>query len=482
MKYSFLHLLFLFESTTVLLASCATYHQKIQTYYSYVDKGEYKKASAALDDNKFLQKERNLPLYFAEKGRIEYLSNHYKESNFYLNQVDNIAEDQRKTVNDAIKGTLVNPMLQTYQIQDFEKFMVHYYKAINYCNLNDLEGAMVEARRITLNNDLLNDVKKDNVQKYSSDAFSLILQGILYEKNNDINNAFISYRNAVNTFTSQLDNKWLGTPLPDQLKQDVIRTANWLGLTDEQLYYENLFNKQYIKDTSTGGALIVFWEHGKAPVKVEQNIVLTLVKNEGAVVTYQDDNETFAVPIPTGFNNADPVGLDGLQTFRVALPSYSIVNSNDVSANITTNQHTQTNMQQVIDINTIAKQVLKENRAKDIINAVTRLVTKKAIEIGAREGTKAIAKNNGSDDKNENSQNADEIGAVVGLAFQAYSLFSEKADTRNWQTLPSGIQYVRLPLKKGHNKIQINVAGSSAKKEIDIMGNGSIQLYSFYTN
>ena len=32
---------------------------------------------------------------------------------------------------------------------------------------------------------------------------------------------------------------------------------------------------------------------------------------------------------------------------------------------------------------------------------------------------------------------------------------TEKADTRNWQTLPYSISYTRIPLTKGENKISL---------------------------
>lgn len=478
MIYCPIRLLFVSILALLLLSSCATYNQKLHSYHQHLNKGDYKTASAILDQNSFLQKPRNQTLYLAEKGRIEHLQGNYKESNFYLNQADNITEDQTKTVSDAVKGTLLNPMMQVYKMQDFEKFMIHFYKALNYCSLNNMEDAIVEARRITLHNNQLNDIK-GAAKIYNSDPFSLMVQGFLYEKNKDINNAFISYRNAANIFASQKDNTWLNTPIPNQLKKDVVRTAAWMGFKDEQQHFETMFNEVYTKDTSSGGSLIIFWEHGKAPVKEEQNIILTLVKNQGGLLTYQDENGTYGIPIPVNLNQSETIGLGSIQTFRIALPKYSIITSNDVAASVSINGATLT-MQPVMNINSIAKEVMKENRKRDIINALTRLVAKKAIEIGAKESAKAIVKNNDtSDDKGEN---ADDIGAIVGAAFQAYSFFSEKADTRNWQTLPSGIEFVKVPLQQGINKIEITIAGSSIKKSFYVTGNGSMQLYSFYTN
>jgi len=40
------------------------------------------------------------------------------------------------------------------------------------------------------------------------------------------------------------------------------------------------------------------------------------------------------------------------------------------------------------------------------------------------------------------------FGAVLGLV----NAMSEKADTRNWQTLPHSISYARVPLQEGSNE------------------------------
>ncbi|HAK12989.1 MAG TPA: hypothetical protein DCO78_14435 [Chitinophagaceae bacterium] len=51
---------------------------------------------------------------------------------------------------------------------------------------------------------------------------------------------------------------------------------------------------------------------------------------------------------------------------------------------------------------------------------------------------------------------------------------TEKADTRNWQSLPAFIQYVRIPLQAGVNSIELS-AGNQ-QKTITVQGNGGIQL------
>ncbi|MEI2747767.1 MAG: hypothetical protein V9E88_03275 [Ferruginibacter sp.] len=66
-------------------------------------------------------------------------------------------------------------MMEAYKGEDFELFMIHYYKALNYLDLGMPDEAVVESRRISLATDRLSDKTKSN--KYSKDAFALNLQG-----------------------------------------------------------------------------------------------------------------------------------------------------------------------------------------------------------------------------------------------------------------------------------------------------------------
>lgn len=89
----------------------------------------------------------------------------------------------------------------------------------------------------------------------------------------------------------------------------------------------------------------------------------------------------------------------------------------------------------------------------------------------AAEAAKAAAKN---DKKKESGEAA---GLAAGLLVNMINTATEKADTRNWQSLPGTIQYVRVPLQKGENQITINAMGK--QKKITVTGSGRLQLYNW---
>ena len=51
---------------------------------------------------------------------------------------------------------------------------------------------------------------------------------------------------------------------------------------------------------------------------------------------------------------------------------------------------------------------------------------------------------------------------------------TEKADTRNWQSLPSTISYARIPLQEGRNTISFKASNGETK---DFVLEGSGRMY-----
>jgi hypothetical protein len=89
---------------------------------------------------------------------------------------------------------------------------------------------------------------------------------------------------------------------------------------------------------------------------------------------------------------------------------------------------------------------------------------------------KSVANNSKDSDSKEEKErkqrNAETVGEVAGLLMNLVNNATEKADTRNWQSVPAYISYVRIPLKEGINNI--TVQGNT----FTITGNGSLQMLS----
>jgi uncharacterized protein len=464
----------------MLFTSCASYNRQASSYYYHLRQGNYEKAADALDNNKLLGKDRNRMLYLLERGKICHLLNQWDSSNKYLNEADNMMEDATVSAKDIALGTLINPMMQSYRAESFEKYLVHYYKALNYLQLGLPQEALVEARRISLQVYEQQD-KAGNSNKYAADAFSLMLQGLIYEKNGDINNAFIAYRNAADVYIKN-NGSYYDTKMPEQLKKDLLRLASQNSFTDELNRYEKILNITYTKDTAPeGGELVVFWENGSAPVKTQQDLHFSMFKNAGGSFFFTDAGGLYNVPFDAGVgNNNNDIKLENLRSFKVALPRYEAQPVHYSGADIKIN-NSNISMEQVENISTLAFAALKERMLKELSTTLTRLAVKKLAEAVIRPSEKKDNSKKTEEEKKK-QERKDNRREAIALGIQILNFATEKADTRNWQSLPHAIYYARLPLKMGENNITLQLKGvSSSAININVTGNGSIQFRNICT-
>ncbi|MBC7948580.1 MAG: hypothetical protein H7Y42_11905 [Chitinophagaceae bacterium] len=471
-KREYTGLLVCFLAVAFILHSCASYNRQAADYYSNLKEGNYEEAGKALDNNKLLGKNRNQLLFLLERGKICHLLQQYDSSNNYFNDADRMMEDARTSAKDIVFGSLINPMMQSYKGEDFEKYLIHYYKTLNYLQLGKPAEALVESRRITLRTYTQED-KLGDKQRYSEDAFSYILQGMIYETDGDMNNAFIAYRNAVDLYLKH-KGEYYGTVMPEQLKGDLLRTASLNGFVDELTRYEHLLDTVYSAvEPSAGGELVLFWENGSAPVKYQQDIHFSLIKNDEN--RYFFSGNGMQVPFdPSAGYDQNQLKLENLRSLRIAVPVYRSMPMIFTCAQAELNGR-QFPMERAEDINTLAIFTLRERAVKELSSTLTRLAIKKMTEAAVR----PEKKDDKDDDKNDKGKKG-RIALAFGL--QVFNFASEKADTRNWQSLPHTIYYTRIPLAKGQNEVELRFDGDVSKTlRLSVPGKGGLQFRNICT-
>lgn len=415
----------------LLVSSCATYYQKAAELNSSIESGNIEKAKKILENDKKGAEGKNRLLYFMNIGTVEMLSGNYAKSNEYFNEADIIIEDYQKKVGTQALALITNPMATEYGGEDFERVLIHYYKAMNYIQLGQKEDAIIECRRINLKIQQLND-KYGKKNKYSEDAFGLNLMGIIYESSGETNDAFISYRNAVESY-EKIYVPQFKTEIPLQLKKDVIRTAYEMGFDDEGRRFEEKFQLKNEPRNTNNGELIFFWNNGLGPVKAENSINFSIVKGQGGNVTFVNEEWGINIPYPLPEGKSTNSVLGDLEFIRVAFPKYVERLPYYSKGSIEVNQQNY-NLEISENINAIAFKTLQDRMLREMANSLLRLATKKAAEYAAR-------------DQNQ------KVGSLVGIV----NAITEKADTRNWQTLPYSISYSRISLPPGPQEIKLKV-------------------------
>ncbi|WP_417603759.1 COG3014 family protein [Owenweeksia hongkongensis] len=422
---------FLLAFVVMLLSGCATYYQKNLKFQEAFSSGDLEGANKLLDKNEKAAEGRNRLLFFLKKGVVLQMMGRYEESNKYFEQAYIYVEDYRKNYGMEALTLISNPTVKEYPAEDHEKVLIHYYKALNFLKMNRPQEALVEARRLNNKLNALNDRYENRPNSYADDAFAHVLMGIAYEMDNDVNNAFIAYRNAYNTYKSSYTENF-ALNAPEQLKQDLMRTAYLNGFIEELQQYESEFGVDYQYQKRDGGELIFFWHNGLGPVKAEWSINFTIVKGDGGVVTLVNEELDLFFTFPIPENGQGGNGFGDLKLIRVAFPKYEsripVFNQGELVLNGSNTYDLET----AEDIDAIARSILQDRMLREIGAAALRLATKQAAEYAAR-------------------QENQDLGAAISLL----NALTEKADTRNWQTLPYSISYSRIPLNVGENKVTL---------------------------
>ena len=415
---------------TLFIIGCATYYQKSQLFQENFVKGDIEQANKVLDKNKKAATDKNRLLYFLQKGVVLQLLDKYEESNSYFEQAYIFTEDYRKSYTKEAASLLSNPNVKPYVGEDHELVLIHYFKALNFLRMGQLDESLIECRRINNKLNLLNDRYEKKKNRYKRDAFAMNLMGIIYETSGDVNNAFIAYRNAYEAYNEDYQT-YFGTSVPTQLKKDILRTAYQNGFTEELQKFEAKFGMNYVDEEMDGGELLFFWHNGLGPVKDESSINFFIVKGQGGVVTFVNEELGLSFPFILPATGQGSGGLGDLKFIRVAFPKYLERKPYFRTGELILD-NTSYNLEMSENINEIAFKTLEDRRARELANSLLRLAVKQAAEHQASK-------------QNEN------FGALLSVL----DAVSEKADTRNWQTLPYSISYARVPLKEGKNQVKL---------------------------
>jgi uncharacterized protein len=406
----------------LILTGCAgNYHDTMSPVYHAVQSGNYQQADELLSQEPDLSEGNERLLYFLDKGMIAHLNGDYDQSNQLFEQaVQQFEALDYISVTGTASEWLISELGQPYRGEDFERVMVHYYMALNYLMLNDLEDALVECRRL---NTLLRESNDRYEQKnvYKTDAFVLYLSGLIYEAMGATNDAFIDYRKAYDIYTSDYD-AFYGTPVPSQLHENLLRTASALGFDDEvERYAQGSLNPTFASQEAyrESARLVVIWDNGLIPYKVQR--------------IYRDY-------IDLGDRRDD----DGCY-LKFAFPMFVPRPSLYTQASVSIAGHTQ-QLELAEDLSQIAMKNLEDRRLRTIAQAITRNVLKCSAEYELHQQSE-----------------------VLGWLFALLTEVTEQADTRSWLLLPADIhiaQFLIPPGTSGTSDVSIFYASPFGQQDI----------------
>lgn len=428
---------FLFIFCFLLFAGCGSFYQQNYDFNRVFESGDLLLARKNLEQAEREGKGRNRFLYYVNQGLVQSMMGNYVSSNDYFEKAFLFGEDYRLNLATEAASYFTNPTITVYKGEDHEHLYLLYYKAINYLKLKETEAALIECRRLNIRLNQLND-KYNNDNKFQRDAFIHNLMGIIYQSAGDFNNAFIAYRNAFDIYESDYKS-FFQVQTPEQLKTDLLTSAYFAGLNQEFEEFKTRFGRDNFKPTQPEAELVFFWHNGLAPIKDEWSINFAIQHLPEDRVVF--NNDQLGIQFPFEVSKEEAGNLQSLQVFRVAFPRYLVRQPYYNEASIKATDTTYA-LELGEDISQIAVLSLRQRMVSEFSKGLLRAALKKTTENSLRKDNEGL-------------------GAVVGLV----NLVTEKADTRNWQTLPSRIAYTRIPLKEGANELTFSTQSQGSTQE-----------------
>ena len=438
----------------MLLAGCASPVDRYLLIDASLRAHDPKGADAVVQQAEEEYGDKSLVLYGMDRGMTLQLAGDYQQSNVILEQAEEELDRlyTRRIRTEAL-AFMTNDTALPYEGDPYEQVLINVLKALNYALMGQWQEALVEARRIDHRLNVLSDrVQEKNA--YRDDGFARYLSGILYESTGDVNNAFIAYRKAYETFDAT--RAWSYTPIPPQLREDLLRTAEALHFTQELAQYQSEF-----PDTKWESAqalqqlahVVVISYNGRAPRKEDQLIDLPISLDALQLVVL---NRGIFQPNRYSNRGVDTVlyGLNG-RVARVAVPrlitqkmpapidTVSLVQDNGERVTVKT--------ELVHNVTALAGKALSERIAGITAKALARAATKFALAEGTTRAAQQAAGNDWGP----------LVGLVVGLLTKGFAVASEEADKRSWQTLPDEIHLARVWVPPGRYQVQSQLAGGT---------------------
>ena len=428
------------------LSGCASHSDKTKEIRSALDAGNPRQALALLNDQLDTKSEKELPektggensLFLLDRAMVLQQLQIYKWSSRDLEVSDKQIEmlDFSRNAVDDIGKYMFSDDTGPYKAPAYEKLMINTMNMVNYLAVGDLQGARVEARRLTVMQKYL----KDHDPKNALTAPGSYLAGFTFEKSGQYDEALRYYDEALEYGTYQS----LAAPIKRLLGRSGYaspRLRKMAGLGD---------GEQAPRDSDTGdaaakpGELLVIVNYGRVPAKIARRLPI------GLALTYAS-----GALEPGASSQASALGAQGLVTW-VNYPELGRAHGQYDTPSFLLDGKPQS-LDGIVAIDQEAQRAWDQVKGTVIASAITRMISR----VVAGKGVEAAA-----------GKDHPIAGFLLGLATQATLTATDTPDTRNWATLPARMAFGRVLLPPGPRTVQLHARGANMTKKIDIKPGG----------
>ena len=429
------HRLLLAAGLFFVFFSCASSPDAYAQIDSGVQAGSYENALASLDDKKgparrAVYTPKNQILLYLDRGMIAHYAGLYTDSSQDLQTAEQMIEDAfTKSISQEIGSYLLNDNMKDYPGEDYEDMYINVFNSLNYYFENNLEGSLVEIRRLNEKLNFFAD-KYQRATKKVLDSNQQVDPGQLpMEASKFSNSALARYLGIL---------FYRGTGRTDSARIDFEELGRAYSLAPE--VYTNPI------PSSVEGELSI--PQGKARFNVIAFTGLSPVK------------EQFNIPIPLPFPFPNNMA-------RLALPRMVSRVQTVQWAEAVLDTGEKIRLELLEDMGAVARETFKSRHGLVVLKTTARAIAK-----AATSASLALAASSSSNRKQGN----DGLGSLVGLMGRVFTEVSEQADTRLSRYFPSYALVGGINLDPGVYNVTVNFYGNaglvnSQREEIVIREN-----------
>jgi len=420
----------------IALAGCSSYVDRSLLIKQALVEKDYDKA---LENVEEINQSSSGLLYYYEKGLVLHYNNKYAESNAAFEQAELLFEDlYTKSVTRELAALAVKEDIAKYRGEPYEAVLVNYYKILNYLHLNDIDGALVECRRVNQKLQMIIDAGEET---YRNDPFVQYLTAMVYDAAGESQDAAVSYRVAAASFHEL--SSGLGVTPPSELFCDAANNAARVG--DAAARDTFLVEVDGVCDPPApgSGTVNLFLESGYVTYKVEESAVVPIYTDDN-----DDDSEHFAATLSErrGKPYRNDIKIDYLLKFALPVlaedpPVFEHATVRARPAGGSEDSEFETHTVVVENIGGYARREFEAHQGKVVVRAIVRALTKYAAK-----------------------KTADDGDAALGVLVNVFNVATETADTRSWSTLPQRIHMARLHLPAGTWNLEVTLFDTRGAK------------------
>jgi hypothetical protein len=390
----------LFLGQCVLLTSCATYQVKVATARDAMRRGAPAQAAQELEPlaNK---DDRDQLVYLLDYATVLQQAHRYKDSAHQFDRAEKIADIQDyHSISKVTSSLLLSEEMIQYKGDDYEKVLINAVNACNYLELNELDDALVEVRKL---NTKLYKFKYEAKRDYEQNPFAYYLSAVIWEADRKFDDAYIAYKSAYDL-------------VPDYapLKEDLIRAAIRAQRQEDVESWRKKFPEVQIKpewrDRNMGEIVLVYMQ-GWGPRKQPRP---------------EEPRFPHLIPVMSEVQSAKLVVDDG----KAAAVS-----------------------SRIFSVQQVAIKTLNDDYARLVATRVAGMATKAVVA-------------------HQLAQKNQLLGSLAWVAMNV----ADRADLRQWSTLPETFQIARLSVKPGKYKVKVVGLDAGGSETLDQMPERDVEV------